>query len=111
MITGPGSPSVLSNMVVSIEQHSDWIAQCIAYMHAHDYTRVEPTLEAEDAWVQHVNDVADDTLYLLANSWWLGANIPGKPRVFMPYAGGVGTYRDICARVVANGYEGFTFGM
>lgn len=108
IITGPGSPSVLSNMIVSIEQHVDWIADCIAYLYAHDLTGIEATVEAEDAWVAHVNEVADTTLYPLANSWYVGANIPGKPRVFMPYVGGVGTYRQKCDAVAANGYEGFT---
>jgi cyclohexanone monooxygenase len=108
LITGPGSPSVLSNMIVSIEQHVDWIADCIAYLYAHDLTGIEATVEAEKAWVAHVNEVADTTLYPLANSWYVGANIPGKPRVFMPYVGGVGTYRQKCDVVAANGYEGFT---
>ncbi len=107
-ITGPGSPSVLSNMIVSIEQHVDWIADCLAYLRAHDLTRIEPTVEAEDAWVAHVNAVAEMTLYPRANSWYMGANIPGKPRIFMPYIGGVGAYRKKCDEVAANGYEGFT---
>jgi len=107
MITGPGSPSVLSNMPISIEQHVEWIADCIAYLRAHDLASVEPSLDAEDRWVAHVNEVAAGTLFPLANSWYLGANIPGKPRVFMPYVGGVGNYRKICADVAAKGYEGF----
>jgi cyclohexanone monooxygenase len=107
MITGPGSPSVLSNMPISIEQHVEWIADCIAYLRAHDLASVEPSLDAEDGWVAHVNEVAAGTLFPLANSWYLGANIPGKPRVFMPYVGGVGNYRKICADVAAKGFEGF----
>ncbi|MDQ2897767.1 MAG: cyclohexanone monooxygenase, partial [Actinomycetota bacterium] len=107
-ITGPGSPSVLSNMIVSIEQHVDWIADCLAYLRAHDLASIEPTVEAEDAWVAHVNAVAEMTLYPRANSWYMGANIPGKPRIFMPYIGGVGAYRKKCDEVAANGYEGFT---
>ncbi|MDQ6604372.1 MAG: NAD(P)/FAD-dependent oxidoreductase [Chloroflexota bacterium] len=107
-ITGPGSPSVLSNMIVSIEQHVDWIADCLAYLRAHDLTRIEPTVEAEDAWVAHVNAVAEMTLYPRANSWYMGANIPGKPRIFMPYIGGVGAYRKKCDEIAANVYEGFT---
>jgi cyclohexanone monooxygenase len=106
-ITGPGSPSVLSNMIVSIEQHADWIADCIAYLREHDRTRIEATAEAESEWVQHVNDVGHATLYPQANSWYMGANIPGKPRMFMPYIGGVGVYRQKCDEVAAKGYEGF----
>jgi len=107
MITGPGSPSVLSNMMVSIEQHVDWIAGCLAYLGAHGDDRIEATQDAEDAWVLHGNEVAQKTLYPLANSWYMGVNIPGKPQVFMPYIGGVGTYRDICDEVAAAGYRGF----
>jgi cation diffusion facilitator CzcD-associated flavoprotein CzcO len=107
MITGPGSPSVLSNMMVSIEQHVDFVAECVNYLREHDKAVIEPTLEAEDAWVEHVNEAGDATLYPQANSWYMGANVPGKPRVFMPYIGGVGVYREKCEEVVANGYEGF----
>lgn len=106
-ITGPGSPSVLSNMVVSIEQHVDWIAACIAYMRQHGHTRIEADEHAEEKWAAHVNEVASRTLYVQTDSWYLGANIPGKPRVFLPYIGGVGTYRSICDEVTAKGYEGF----
>jgi cyclohexanone monooxygenase len=106
-ITGPGSPSVLSNMIVSIEQHADWIADCIAYLREQHRTRIEATAEAESEWVQHVNDVGHATLYPQANSWYMGANIPGKPRMFMPYIGGVGVYRQKCDEVAAKGYEGF----
>ncbi|WP_135466959.1 flavin-containing monooxygenase [Crenalkalicoccus roseus] len=107
MITGPGSPSVLSNMIVSIEQHVDWLTGCLAHMRARGLARIEATREAEDRWVDHVNEVAHRTLYPQANSWYMGANVPGKPRVFMPYVGGVGTYRQICDEVAAKGYEGF----
>ena len=106
-ITGPCSPSVLSNMVVSIEQHVDWITDCIAHMGAQGLTRIEASAEAEDAWVDHANEVADATLYPLANSWYVGANIPGKKRIFAPYAGGVGPYREICDGVAAENYRGF----
>ncbi len=106
-ITGPGSPSVLSNMIVSIEQHVDWIADCLVYLREHDRTAIEATVAAEDAWVAHVNEVGNATLYPLANSWYMGANIPGKPRIFMPYIGGVGVYRQLCDDVAAKGYEGF----
>jgi cyclohexanone monooxygenase len=107
MITGPGSPSVLSNMIVSIEQHVDWIANCLAKMRKRDLCCIEPAAEAEAAWVAHVNEVAHRTLYPRAASWYMGANIPGKPRVFLPYIGGVGMYRQKCDEVAANGYEGF----
>ena len=110
MITGPGSPSVLSNMIVSIEQHVDWTLDCIAFMRERGHQRIEPTSQAEEQWVAHVNEVANGTLFPKAGSWYMGANIPGKPRVFMPYAAGVGAYREICDRVAANEYEGFAFG-
>jgi cation diffusion facilitator CzcD-associated flavoprotein CzcO len=108
MITGPGSPSVLSNMMVSIEQHVDWIADCLATMDKRQATCIEATRTAQDDWVQHGSEVADTTLYPRAASWYMGSNIPGKPRVLMPYIGGVGTYREICDRIAANGYEGFS---
>ena len=107
-ITGPGSPSVLSNMIVSIEQHVDWIADCIASLRGKARGAIEATVVAEDRWVAHVNEVGDATLYPLANSWYTGANIPGKPRIFMPYVGGVGAYRKTCDEVAARGYDGFT---
>ncbi len=106
-ITGPGSPSVLSNMIVSIEQHVEWIADCLAYLRCQEIACMEATSAAEQAWVAHVNEVAYQTLYPQANSWYMGANIEGKPRVFMPYIGGVGVYRQTCDTVAANGYEGF----
>ncbi len=108
IITGPGSPSVLSNMIVSIEQHVDWIADCIGYMRNRGLDAMEANQQAEDDWVAHVNEVAHTTLYPQANSWYMGANIPGKPQIFMPYIGGVGVYRQICNDVAAKGYEGFT---
>jgi cyclohexanone monooxygenase len=107
VITGPGSPSVLSNMIVSIEQHVDWIADCLAWMRSRHLEAMEASQDAEEKWVAHVNEVAFNTLYPQANSWYMGANIPGKPRIFMPYIGGVGAYRKICDEVAANGYEGF----
>ena len=106
-ITGPGSPSVKSNMVSSIEQHVDWITDCLQYLQSNDVASIEPDLGQQDRWVQHVNDVADATLYPLANSWYTGANIPGKPRVFMPYVAGLDKYRVICDGIAAKGYEGF----
>src|SRR6202011_2429760 len=98
-----------TNMIVSIEQHVDWIADCLAGMRKRDLGCIEPTAEAEAAWVAHVNEVAHRTLYPKAASWYMGANIPGKPRVFLPYIGGVGVYRQKCDEVAANGYEGFAF--
>ena len=106
-ITGPGSPSVLSNMLTSIEQHVDWIADCLDHLARHQQASIEASAEAEAAWVAHVNDIASQTLYPQANSWYMGANVPGKPRQFLPYAGGVGVYREHCDGVAARGYEGF----
>src|SRR6202045_585489 len=107
IITGPGSPSVLSNMIVSIEQHVDWITEAIAFMRERGFEAMEADGDAEDKWVAHVNEVAHTTLYPQANSWYMGANIPGKPQIFMPYIGGVGVYRQICNNVAAKGYKGF----
>ncbi|MBM2614602.1 NAD(P)/FAD-dependent oxidoreductase [Actinoplanes sp. LDG1-06] len=108
MITGPGSPSVLSNMIVSIEQHVDWVVDAIEHLDRQGLRTIEPTAEAQDAWVDHVNELASYTLYPRANSWYMGANVPGKTRVFMPYCGGVGEYRKKCDDVAARGYEGFS---
>jgi len=107
-MTGPGSPSVLCNMPVAIEQHADWIADCIAHMRAEGLRTIETTDEAAEAWGRHVDAVANATLLPKAtHSWYLGANVPGKPRVFMPYAGGMVRYREKCAAVAAEGYQGF----
>ena len=108
IIAGPGSPSVLSNMVQSIEQNVEWIADCIGYMRENGYACVEATVEAEDAWVAHVNEVADATLYTKTRSWYIGSNIPGKAPVFMPYIG-FPDYVRRCDEVVAKGYAGFSF--
>jgi cyclohexanone monooxygenase len=108
IVTGPGSPSVLSNMVLSIEQHVDWIAACIAHVAAGGDRIIEATVEAEDDWVAHVNEAAAVTLFPQANSWYMGANVPGKPRVFMPYIGGVPAYRERCDEVASANYQGFT---
>ncbi|HEX5613147.1 MAG TPA: NAD(P)/FAD-dependent oxidoreductase [Burkholderiales bacterium] len=105
-VSGPGSPSVLTNMLVSIEQHVNWIADCIAYLRASGRSSIEARVAAEDAWVAHVNSVADRTVYPLCNSWYLGANVPGKPRVFMPLLG-FPQYVVKCDEVAARGYEGF----
>ena len=107
MITGPGSPSVLSNMMVSIEQHVDWIADAMVYVREHDVQAIDPTAAAEDEWTEHVTEVGNTTLFPLANSWYMGSNVPGKPRVFLPYIGGVGVYREHCDEIAANGYTGF----
>ena len=108
-ITGPGSPSVLCNMPVAIEQHADWITDCIRHLNDSGLDRIEARPEAMDKWVAEVNEVASKTVFPMAkHSWYLGANIPGKPRVFMPYAGGMVRYREICTQVAASGYDGFT---
>ena len=105
-ITGPGSPSVLSNMLPSIEQHVEWIADCMNYMRDRGFAAIEASAQAEEEWVVHVGEVAGQTLYPTCNSWYLGANVPGKPRVFMPYLG-FPPYVEKCNSVAANGYEGF----
>jgi cyclohexanone monooxygenase len=106
LVTGPGSPSVLCNMAVAIEQHVEWIGDCIAWMGERQARAIEATEAAQDEWVAHVNEVAEATIFPHANSWYLGANVPGKPRVFMPYIGGFPVYRDKCNEVAARGYEG-----
>ena len=106
-VTGPGSPSVLSNMTVSIEQHVDWICKCLKDLRDEELEVIEPTAAAEAGWVQHVNDCANITLFPTANSWYMGANVPGKPRVFLPYIGGTDAYRTACNEVVARDYLGF----
>ena len=107
MVTGPGSPSVLSNMHVSIEQDVNWISDCLGWLRDHRVARIEATQQAEDNWVLHGIEVANKTLYPKAASWYMGANIEGKPRVFMPYIGGVNAYRQKCAEIAENGYTGF----
>jgi cation diffusion facilitator CzcD-associated flavoprotein CzcO len=107
-ITGPGSPSVLCNLPPQIEQHVNWITDCIAYLQTHGIQQMEADSAASDDWVQQVNDAANATLLpQVRHSWYLGANVPGKPRVFMPYAGGFARYRGICDEVAAQGYRGF----
>ena len=107
VVTGPGRPGVKTQMIASIEQHVDWIADAIGHLGKHQLDRIEATAQAEIDWVSHVNQVADGTLYPLANSWYMGANIPGKPRVFMPYVGGFDRYKKHCDAIAAKGYEGF----
>ena len=109
MITGPGSPSVKGNMINSLEQHVDIVVDTITHMREQGLAAMEPELAAEDEWVDHVQVVAYKTLFPQANSWYMGANIPGKPRLFMPYIAGVGSYRRTCEEVVAEGYKGFRF--
>jgi cyclohexanone monooxygenase len=108
-ISGPGSPSVLTNMIVSIEHHVDWIANCIASMKSDGHRTIEATVNAENEWVEHVNAVANETVYPSCNSWYLGANVPGKPRVFMPLLG-FPPYVEKCDEVASRNYEGFVLG-
>lgn len=108
-ITGPGSPSVLSNMIVSIEQHVTWIADCLQFMGKEHLTSVEATETAQSGWVNYVTTTSDMTLFPLAKSWYMGANVPGKPRVCLPYVGGVDAYRRVCNDVIAQDFLGFTF--
>jgi cation diffusion facilitator CzcD-associated flavoprotein CzcO len=107
LVTGPGSPSVLSNVVHSAEQHVNWIGDCLEYMRVRGYNTIEASPAAQAEWVAHVRDVANSTLYVKADSWYLGSNIPGKPRTFMAYLAGTNTYRGICDDVAADDYRGF----
>lgn len=107
VITGPGSPSVFSNMVTSAEQHVDWVADCITYMKKNKHQTIDARADAEADWVAQVNEEASKTIFPTTNSWYVGANIPGKPRVFMPYLGGAAKYNEICQGVAENGYAGF----
>jgi len=109
-ITGPGSPSVLTNMLLSIEQHVDWIFECLQYLRDRNIAEIEPTLEAENEWVTHNNEVASDHIRNSCSSWYVGGNIEGKPRVFMPYVGGFPNYVEKCRNIAAKGYEGFVLG-
>ena len=107
-ITGPGSPSILTNVIVAIEQHVDWIARCLEHMQACGIDSIDATKKAEDDWVDHVNEVASRTLFTATDSWYMGANIPGKPRVILPYLGGLANYTAICEDVIQDDYRGFT---
>lgn len=109
-IAGAGSTSAFTSVIVSIEHHVDWIAECIAWMDAQGHATMEATEDAEREWVAYVNAVAAHTVFLSCNSWYLGANIPGKPRMFMPLAGGFPAYAERCAAVADHGYEGFALG-
>ena len=106
-VTGPGSPSVLSNMLPTIEHHVEWIADCLGFLRDRKIREMEANLDAQDRWVERANEVASKTLRYRCSSWYLGANVPGKPRVFMPYIGGMPSYREKCAAVAAQEYEGF----
>ncbi|YCN58143.1 flavin-containing monooxygenase [Rhodococcus erythropolis] len=108
-ITGPGSPSVLANVIASIEQHVEWIAECMVYMRRNKLHEIEASGKSEESWVEHVNAIAEQTLYVHAKSWYLGDNIEGKTRVFMPYPGGLNNYREKCAAIANADYEGFSF--
>jgi cyclohexanone monooxygenase len=110
-VTGPGSPSVASNMIVSIEQHVEWIADCLVHLREQGLRTIEATAAAQDAWVEHVAEVTSTrpvAVHPTCNSWYVGANVPGKRRVYMPYVGGLPRYRQKCDDVAAAGYEGFT---
>lgn len=107
VITGPGSPAVLANMVLGAEAHVDWIADAIAHLDDNGYAAIEATADAVENWVAELSQRAEGTLFTKANSWYLGANVPGKPRVFMLFCGGFAVYNDICADVAASGYKGF----
>ncbi len=108
-LTGPGSPSVLGNVVMSIEQHVEWVSDLLAHMHRERYDQVEPDRDAQTRWTEHVSEAASQTLFVKGKSWYLGANVPGKPRVFMPYVRGIGAYRDLCDEIARDGYRGFHF--
>lgn len=107
-VTGPGSPSLLSNLIGSIETHVEFIGSCVTHMKEHGKAIVEPSREAEDLWLKTVDDIASRSIFFSCNSWYLGSNIPGKPRVFTAYLG-VPAYNELLADVVRDSYRGFTF--
>ena len=109
IIAGPGSPSVFSNMVTSIEQHVEWVTDCAKYMEAHNIATIEASVKAQDTWTEHVTEAANRTLYAHSkDTWFYGSNTPGKPVVFMPYVGGVGNYYQRILKVAEDGYQGYT---
>lgn len=110
VVTGPGSPSVFSNMVLSVEHDMEWIAGCLDYLRGKGYPSIEADPQAQETWMDHVDEVARGTLLNKAASWYRGANVAGKPQKFMPYVGGVNTYQQKCRDIAANGYEGFVIG-
>ncbi|WP_328355262.1 NAD(P)/FAD-dependent oxidoreductase [Mycobacterium sp. NBC_00419] len=107
LVSGPGAPAVLANMVLHAEAHVNWIADVIGYLDGHGYTGIEPSASAVESWMAECAQRAEATLFTKANSWYVGANVPGKPRQFMLFIGGFGTYLDICNEVAAAGYKGF----
>jgi cyclohexanone monooxygenase len=107
IVAGPGSPSVLSNMVLSIEQHVEWIGECLRHLDAQGLRTIEATADSEHAWTTQLNALAERTLYPKVRSWYTGANIEGKPRVFTPYVGGAHKYRELCEQIARDGYRGF----
>ena len=107
IVSGPGAPAVLANMVLHAEAHVNWIADCIDYLDDHEHDGIEATQDAVDDWVAECARRADASLFTKADSWYLGANVPGKPRVFMLFVGGFAAYLDICAEVADAGYKGF----
>ena len=108
LVSGPGAPAVLANMVLHAEAHVNWIADAIGYLDKHGYAAIEATPDAVDGWAAELNQRAEATLFPRANSWYSGANVPGKPRVFMLFLGGFGAYLDICNEVATAGYKGFS---
>ena len=107
MITGPQSPSVTTNLVLSIEQHVDWIADCMGALRERGVAAIEPREEAQEQWREVCATMAEGTVFPYADSWYYGANVPGKPRVFLAYLGGCAAYRERCEEIAASGYEGF----
>ena len=107
MVNGPGSPSVLYNMVPGIEQHVDWISDCIDYMRKNGIMAIEADPDREAQWTHHVDEIARQTLYPEGNSWYMGRNIPGKPQRFMPYAAGGPPYHAVTDKIAAQGYRTF----
>jgi cyclohexanone monooxygenase len=107
VVSGPGAPAVLANMVLHAEAHVNWIAECIGRLDEHGYSAIEATPEAVDEWVAECARRAEASLFTKADSWYLGANVPGKPRVFMLFIGGFASYLDVCREVVDAGYQGF----
>jgi cyclohexanone monooxygenase len=107
IVSGPGAPAVLANMVLHAEAHVDWIADCIGHLDEHGYAGIEATPDAVNNWLAECAQRAESTLFTKANSWYMGANVPGKPRVFMLFLGGFAVYNDICAEVADAGYKGF----
>ena len=109
MITGPNSPSVLANLIVGIEHHVDWICKCITFMEEKKYKQFDVLKEEEDSWISHSNELVKGHIYSTCDSWYVGANIPGKSRTFMPYVGGFPKYAEKCQEIEQSGYKSFIF--